>query len=208
MLIDILLANGYPFELVFKIVKKRMIKLINEQQRGSVMDAHATDSMVKDRFFVVPYINKITNSFCNTIKKFNLRTAIVGLNKLSWIIKPLKDKLHNNFLSGVVYKICCQDCDASYVGQTKRQLGTRIKEHRNQLSRNPRDLSVVSQHRLEGHEFDWDNVLIMDRERSYLRRSISEMFYIKRQNNGINLQEDTAGLSNNYTPVIEGFPHC
>jgi len=30
-----------------------------------------------------------------------------------------------------VYKINCNDCSASYVGQTKRQLGTRINEHRN-----------------------------------------------------------------------------
>jgi len=31
--------------------------------------------------------------------------------------------------SEIVYKIGCLDCDATYVGQTKRQLGTRIKEH-------------------------------------------------------------------------------
>ena len=68
-------------------------------------------------------------------------------------------------------------------------------------------LSVVSQHRLEGHEFDWDNVTILDRERSYTRRCVSEMFYIKRQTNGINLQEDTAKLSSVYLPIIEKFSH-
>jgi len=39
-----------------------------------------------------------------------------------------KPKLSNK---DVVYKLCCKNCDASYVGQTSRQLKTRISEHRN-----------------------------------------------------------------------------
>jgi len=31
--------------------------------------------------------------------------------------------------NNVVYKICCNNCNASYVGQTKRHLKTHINEH-------------------------------------------------------------------------------
>ena len=41
-----------------------------------------------------------------------------------------KDKLELLEQNGLVYKNKCKDCEASYVGQTKRQLGTRIKEHK------------------------------------------------------------------------------
>jgi len=34
-----------------------------------------------------------------------------------------------------VYKISCKNCDAIYVGRTKRKLNTRISEHRNQINR-------------------------------------------------------------------------
>jgi len=57
---------------------------------------------------------------------------IVGyrcFNTFGRFIKVQKDKntLFDN--NNVIYKICCKDCDASYVGQTKRKLKTRINEH-------------------------------------------------------------------------------
>ena len=36
----------------------------------------------------------------------------------------------------VVYKVPCKDCDATYVGQTKRKLNTRINKHKSQLRKN------------------------------------------------------------------------
>jgi len=35
-----------------------------------------------------------------------------------------------------IYKLNCNNCEAIYVGQTKRQLKTRIVEHRNHIKRN------------------------------------------------------------------------
>jgi len=79
----------------------------------------------------------------------------------------------------VVYKISCQDCDASYIGQTKRQLGTRIKEHASDINKKNGSPSVT-EHRLKfRHDFAWDNVKIIDNERSYPKKLISEMVHIK-----------------------------
>jgi len=41
------------------------------------------------------------------------------------------------------------------------------------------------------HNFDWNNVKILDFESNYQKRLISEMIHIKSQKNGINLNEDT-----------------
>jgi len=40
-------------------------------------------------------------------------------------------------------------------------------------------------------EFDWDNPEILDREKYYYRRLISEMINIKLQKNALNMQSDT-----------------
>ncbi|EZA59754.1 hypothetical protein X777_16235 [Ooceraea biroi] len=54
---------------------------------------------------------------------------------LDCIIKSGKDALPDSNKTGVVYRLKCKDCDACYVGQTKRHLATRVKEHRSDISK-------------------------------------------------------------------------
>ncbi|KYN27438.1 hypothetical protein ALC57_03147 [Trachymyrmex cornetzi] len=115
------------------------------------------------------------------------------------MIKAQKDSLPADCKKNIVYKIDCSDCDASYVGQTCRQLKTRISEHKNDINRNKSNPSVVANHRtLHNHDFNWDKVQILDTERNYNKRLISEMINIKRQKNGINLNKETELLSSSY----------
>jgi len=86
------------------------------------------------------------------------------------IIKGHKDPLSNHSKKNVVYKISCKDCDATYVGQTKRKLNTRITEHRNQINSKSKTTS-------HNHNFDWSNVEILDNERYYWKRIISKMIH-------------------------------
>jgi len=64
---------------------------------------------------------------------------------------------------------------------------------------------VISSHRLSDHEFDWDNILILDEEPSYRRRLFSEMMHIACQKNGINVQTDTDLLDKSYFRIINKF---
>jgi len=67
-------------------------------------------------------------------------------------------------------------CDASYVGQIRRLLKTRIDEHQSHIQRNTNQSSVITEHRLEFlHDFDWDNIEILDEEIYFNKRIISEM---------------------------------
>ena len=74
-----------------------------------------------------------------------------------------------------VYKINCKECESSYVGRTKRQLGTRTKEHFSDIKKFSSP-NVITKHRInENHEFDWKDVKIFDREASWTKRNICEM---------------------------------
>ena len=77
-------------------------------------------------------------------------------------------------------------------------------EHQKNIYLNCNRQSVVSKHRSEfGHDFLWNDVEILDTERIYQRRLISEMINIKMQKNAINLMTDTELLDQIYTSLIE-----
>jgi len=103
----------------------------------------------------------------------------------------------------VVYRINCKDCEASYVGQTKRRLITRVREHKSDINKKSGTFSVVFSHRVKNHEFDWESINILDSEPSWYKRIVSEMIHIKMQSHGINKQSDTEILSDSYAPIIQ-----
>jgi len=157
---------------------------------------------INKKIIVLPYINKISESIATTIDKSKYITGYRVLNNLGRLIKVHKDtnKLLTN--NNVVYKISCKDCNASYVGQTKRQLKTRIKEHINN-SKSSKS-SVITEYIWEySHSFDWENIKILDTESNYYKRAVSKMLHIKEQSNGINAQKDTELLDNAYFDVLD-----
>jgi len=126
-------------------------------------------------------------------------------NKLQKYIKVHKDPRSRLSKNNVVYKIIAiYKC---IIEQTDRQLKTRIAEHGNHIRWNTSSRSifrsVITEYRLDSeHDFDWNNIEILDEEPCYSKRLISEILYIKKQKNSLNLQTDTEGLHKTYIPIV------
>jgi len=130
------------------------------------------------------------------------KLAFFSLNKLSRIVKAQKDHLPIGSNKNVVYKLSCKDCDVAYVGQTKRKLNTRIAEHKKDIKKTSNH-SVITEHRLKyDHEFNWANPAILDIEKHYNKRLLSEMINIKTQKKTINLQTDNECLQYAYIDIL------
>jgi len=84
---------------------------------------------------MIPFIKKVTDKFKNISNRLKSKLAFFGLNKLGRIIKAQKDTLPIKCYKNVVYKLSCKNCDATYVGQTKRKLNTRVTEHKNDINK-------------------------------------------------------------------------
>ena len=95
-----------------------------------------------------------------------------------------------------------RECEATYVGQTKRHLRSRVNEHVKDINKKCDSPNVISEHRLyQNHKFDWENMKILNDEPSYVKKSVSEMIHIKKQTLALNRQSEL--LSDAYLHILE-----
>ena len=59
--------------------------------------------------------------------------AIRPVNTLKRMLAHPKDKQENEEKTDCVYKIACANCDETYVGETGRKFGVRLKENRTEV---------------------------------------------------------------------------
>jgi len=138
---------------------------------------NATEGSSNKKIIVLPYINKICESIASTIDKSQFITEYRVLNNLGRFIRAHKDT--NTLLSNnnVVYKISCNDCNASW---SKRQLKTRIKEHINNSKMTSAKHTVITDHMQKfSHSFDWDSIKILNFEPNFYKRLVFEMLHVK-----------------------------
>jgi len=206
--IKILLNNSYPLKFIFNTIRNRIkYHLYKQNNNNDNNDNKDYNNNINNKNYTnscsIPYIKEFSNKIASMLSNSGFRITYKCNNKLNYIIKPKKDPLPYMQNSNVVYKIACTDCQATYIGQTKRQLGTRIKEHKQNINKKSESLSVISEHIVNtDHIIDWDNTTILDREKNYNRRLISECIHIKRHIHSINKQTDTDLFPDTYLPIL------
>ena len=74
---------------------------------------------------VIPYVQRLSETTSRIMKKYNVNTAMKPHNTIKRSLEDEPQKMCEG-----VYFITCKNCNATYIGETKRTLGTRIKEHK------------------------------------------------------------------------------
>ena len=89
-----------------------------------------------------------------------------NVNKLNGIIWLGKGKIDNLCRSNVVYKIRCKTCPSKYIGQSKRCLQKRKKEHERAV-RNNDNKSVLATHAFtQSHEKNFNKISVLATEKN------------------------------------------
>ena len=68
----------------------------------------------------------------------------------------VKDKDKPNDRQGAVYKIKCCDCQATYIGETGRNLNTRLTEHKWATRNGDLNNNIAEHHLQTNRRIDWD----------------------------------------------------
>ena len=140
--------NGYPRSLVMKNRKSQPPPTTTNKPSAKV---------------TLPYIQGQSEAICHILNEFNIRTSFRPVTTLRKMLSHLKDPIPTLNKTGVVYRIPCVDCDGSYVGQTGKSLGQRIKEHRKAVASFNTDTSALAEHVLtKDHHIDWEDATIIN----------------------------------------------
>jgi hypothetical protein len=102
-------------------------------------------------------------------------------NELFLIWHPKWRKLTNtcNQKTHAVYSIPCGDCEKEYLGQSKRQFGTRLKEHQKAVSSLDKGKSALVEHVCyTKHEIAWENSKVITTNNRYGQRLCLEAWHI------------------------------
>ncbi|KYN11463.1 hypothetical protein ALC57_16381 [Trachymyrmex cornetzi] len=135
LIIQILKDNGYPIDFIFDSIRinvRILNNCINKRIKALACKKTTLDKSINGmklrQLMVFPYVKTISNKISRSVNKSNNMTGYRCTNKLNRFIKVYKDRNQHDKNNNVIYKINCNNCDAFYVGQTKRQLQTSIKD--------------------------------------------------------------------------------
>ena len=200
---------GYPRWTV-KNVKDDMKKKV--QKKGT----NKQENDVKSKGMVVlPYVSGLSEKLARIFKKRGIVTAMKPQSTLkSFLVHP-KDKTDPK--EGV-YTIDCKGCDKKYVGETKRKLKVRVKEHQTETEKVSKAVvytrdrkrqsqsemwgSALTDHSVkENHVINWESARIVEKERDDLARGIKEAIYIRKLPN-LNRDEGRYHLSHLYDNLL------
>ena len=105
----------------------------------------------------LPFVPGISHQVSNILRRFKFSVTFQPVNKLRFSV--LKDPIPNTCHWGI-YQIKCR-CGSFYIGQTKRSLGIRVKEHMKYV-RDHATYSAIAQHSWEkGHIFKFEEAKII-----------------------------------------------
>ena len=131
-LVKKLLRNLFPKRFIDRAIKRFLdLKHLSQQNNKGI-----ENKTKETRYFKLPYIGNLSNHAKTKVEKILKRSCkenidvklVFGACKISSYFSP-KDHIPKCFVSNVVYKYTCQECNSCYVGRTHKYFDTRCTEH-------------------------------------------------------------------------------
>lgn len=193
-------AENLPSELshVQKVLRQNGYKVSDPSQTRRKQKRTTIDVCRQPAY--MPYIKGVTDNMGTLLKNYSIKTVFTPHSKLAKHIGTPKDVIP--FQTPGVYKIDCS-CGSSYIGQTKRTIAERVKEHIAAVKNRQVNKSAIAEHLLESGPNHWIELhapKILSTERHYYSRLVREAVEIKKYPN-FN-REDGLKLAAAWNPVI------
>lgn len=192
-LFKMFLNNGYPANLLNKLIYS------SNSFDGPIDDG----APVIFNYKKLPYITNLTNNVINHFKDLkDLKIAKYNSLNIGHLFTNLKDSTPKMSLSNVVYKIPCNVCQRSYIGQSSQTLKNRITQHKSDCRIGKNSCALVDHYQKFNHHFNFNETSVLQIENNYKKRLVYEMLHIASCKEAVNFKSDTSQLSSIYCNIL------
>ena len=132
------------------------------------------------------YIKGTSEIIARILQPYNIRVAHRPITTLRKLLTNVKDKDQPRDRQGAVYKIKCCDCQATYIGETGRNLNTRLTEHRRATRNGDINNNIAEHHLQTNHRIDWDSATCVTYNTNYFQRIVLESWFTNLEQTLIN----------------------
>lgn len=157
-----LIANDFPIHIINKYINKRLAHIHNKQTNNNSQNK-TQRSFSNYNTITFPYNKYINPKIKGILHKHNIALINKTTDKFNKYIKLGKDIVDKDDINIAVYKIDCNDCDATYIGMTTRALKHRKKEHARCIKNKDERSPLAIHHINTGHNFNIENTQIIDK---------------------------------------------
>ncbi len=139
----------------------------------------------------LPYVRGLSEAVQRILAPLEVRVTFRPNTTLRQLLVRPKDRVPTEELAGVVYQIPCAASSATYVGQTGRCLGKRVKEHRKAVESGDCANSALAEHAWNHHHpMDWKNVRVLEQQSRLYHRLTLESIHIRSHPHTLNRHDD------------------
>ena len=118
---DTFLKNGYPKHVITNNLRKK------PKPQETTHDADEVDRATKRPSLFLSYVQGLSEKIQIACLKLKVRTIFKCSGTLRSVLTKVRTKIPELKMKGVVYKVPCQECEASYIGETGRSLQKRSR---------------------------------------------------------------------------------
>lgn len=115
----------------------------------------------------------------------------------------MKDKTPTSNKSGIIYSIDCMECNRPYIGQTGRNLSTRIKEHVRDCTKERQTIGLAKHIYETGHTMKFSEARCLRSERNKYKREFLEAVEIMSHETNLNIYSDFNGINSIYCNIVQ-----
>ena len=115
----------------------------------------------------IPYIKGTSETISRIPQPYNICVVHRPTTTLRQLLTNVKDRDEPNNRQGAVNKIKCSDCQASYIGETDRNLKTRLTEHKRATRNDDANNHIAVRHKLTNHNIDWESAQCLTYSTNY-----------------------------------------